>query len=370
MNNYIKLMNMYGDSTDNIEMELKKIDDFIDKKTDNLEVKSSNYLIIGKAGIGKSTYISKNYSPHDYLMVSYTGIAAAQINGSTISSAFKLGRFNENTVSKCISKMKAFSDQKILNLQIIKGIVIDEFYTVPAAVMEKVDLICQQIRQSTELFGGLQLILVGDDRQTECVEHAFVNTELFTNLNCEKIVLQEHEHMRLTQEYMKFCDMFRNPKFNRDKMIRMLKSKRFSQKEVPGYIVYYTNDEINKRNIREMSKFDSEVIHKEYKKGCPIYITSTCGDICNGMIGKLIDKKNNRLFIEIDDKIHNVTQSQIDFKPGFALSIHKSQAKTFPGINIYIRLKDLMRDRAKYIRLLYVALTRVRNFDKCYIKIY
>jgi hypothetical protein len=377
MNNYIKLFNIYGevnkpDTEMNTESEINIItESFTETKLESNEERPDNLLIIGKAGIGKSTYITNNYNHTEYLMLSYTGIAASQINGHTLSSIFKLGRFNENDVFACMNKMRYFNKPIIERLQLIKGIIIDEFYTTPGLVMEKVDIICQKIRSCSEAFGGLQIILVGDDRQTECVDDkSFVDADLYTQLNCKQIMLPEHDRMRLTKNYMAFCNMFRNPKFNGDKMIRMLKDTRFASSEVPGYIVYYTNGEINKRNKREMDKFEGELIHNDYKKNCPIYITNSSGVLCNGMLGKLIDKKKRLLHIEVDGNIHIVRPSQIDFVPGFALSIHKSQAKTFPGINIYIRKYDLIHDRSKYIRLLYVALTRVRNFDKCHIKIY
>ena len=51
-------------------------------------------------------------------------------------------------------------------------------------------------------FGGLQLILVGDIRQTESIDDAFVNSVLYKNLNIAEIILPEHDHMRLTSEYM------------------------------------------------------------------------------------------------------------------------------------------------------------------------
>jgi hypothetical protein len=374
MNNYIKFINIYGDTVDKMDLstkishstnlnESKNVDNILD------EIKQEHQLIIGKAGIGKSTYIINNFSSKDYLMSAYTGIAANQINGHTISSIFKLGRFNENTIQTCLKNMKFFNKRVFEQLSLITGIVIDEFYTVPETIMEKVNIICQKIRKNDELFGGLKLILVGDDRQTECVDNAFVDTDLYKSLNCKKIILEEHDNMRLTKEYMKFCDMFRNPKLNRDKMLRLLNDKRFAKKEVPGYILYYTNDEINKRNKLEMNNFDGDVIYNHYKKGCPIYINSSRGELCNGMMGNLIDYIDNELHIEIDNKKFIVDPDQISFSDGFALSIHKSQAKTFPGVNIYIKKSDLLNGRAKYIRLLYVSMTRVRNFDKCYINI-
>ena len=355
-NNYIKFMSIYGDNVDNILLPE--------------ENKIQNTRIIGKAGIGKSTYISKNYSYSEYLLLAYTGLAASQINGYTISSVFKLGRFNENTVKKSVNSMKWTTKSRVEHIQLVKGLVIDEFYTVPFAIMEKVNLICQILRQNTEMFGGLELILVGDDRQTECIDESFVGSDMYKNLEFKEIILEEHDNMRLTYKYMNFCNYFRNPKLNGDKMIRLLNNDKFSQTEVKGYSVYYTNEEVNAKNDTEMKNFDGEIIYKNFKKGCPIYITSNWETLCNGMIGELVDKQGNHLHIKIEDKIYEVLPSQINFVPCFAISIHKSQAKTFPGINIHIKKNDLKHNRKKYIRLLYVALTRVRHFDKCYINIY
>jgi hypothetical protein len=331
--------------------------------------------IIGYAGVGKSTYINNNYSYHEYILTAYTRIAASQINGSTLSSMFKLGRVNENTVSKAIASMKKFNSQMVEHIQIVKGIVIDEFYTVPAAIVEKVDLICQVIRECKESFGGLQLILVGDHRQTESIDSAFINSELYNGLNIKEIILPEHAQMRLTSEYMTFCNLFRNSKLNKDKMIRLLENKKFAQEEVVNaYTVYYTNVEVNKRNKEGMENFEGNVIYTrgkiDYKKNCPIYLTSSHGPLCNGMMGFFRDKVGKNLIIEVDGQNHEVKPGQIDFVPGFAMTIHKCQSKTFPGVNIYLSKHSIIKERSKLIRLVYVALTRVRHFNTCYIHLY
>lgn len=367
-NKYLELFNKYSETV--TDCPLPKTEENKKNPQENIIKDEPHIQIIGKAGIGKSTYINKNYSYHEYLLLSFTGIAASQINGNTISSVFKLGRFNENSVNTAINGMKFFNPHRVEQLRIAKGLVIDEFYTVPASIMEKVNIICKKLRECKKPFGGLKLILVGDDRQTKCVSDGFIDTELYKSLELKEIMLPEHPLMRLTAEYMKFCDLFRNPKLNRNKMIRRLSNSKFAQDEVEGYSVYYTNAEVNKRNKDEMASFEGDIIYKNYKKNMPIYITSSWGLLCNGMIGKLLDKKGKFLEIEVDEKKYEVKSNQIDFVPGFAMTIHRVQSKTFPGINVYIRKSDIIKDRSKYIRLIYVALTRVRHFDKCYICLY
>lgn len=373
---YLTLFEMYGDTVEQITLPKteKKIEDAYieDLLTDE---KKPHIRVIGYAGVGKSTYINQNYSCHEYLLTSYTRIAASQINGNTLSSIFKLGRVNDNPITKALDSMKKYTPHMVEYIQLIKGMVIDEFYTAPRSIIEKVNLICQMIRKCQEPFGGLQLILVGDHRQTEAVEDPFVDSELYHSLNIVEIILREHTRMRLTSEYMKFCNLFRNPKLNRNKMIRILNDKRFSQEEIKNaYTVFYTNKEVNKCNKDGMKNFNGDVIYKrskiEYKKDCPIYITSNWGILCNGMLGFLRDKVGKNLIIEVEDKKYEVKPGELDFVPGFAMTIHKCQSKTFPGINIYLSKISIIKERSKLIRLLYVALTRVRHFDKCFISLY
>jgi hypothetical protein len=375
-NKYITLFEMYGDEVDHMTLPITK------KNTDDSYIedlltdeKKRHVRVIGYAGVGKSTHINKNYSYHEFLLTSYTRIAASQINGNTLSSIFKLGRVNENPINKSVSLMKKYTQHLVEHIQIVKGIVIDEFYTVPRTIIEKVNLICQVLRECKDEFGGLQLILVGDHRQTEAVEDPFVDSELYHSLDFKEIILPEHPQMRLTSKYMKFCNLFRNPKLNKDKLIRLLGNNKFAQEEIKNvYTVYYTNKEVNKCNTDGMDNFEGSVIYKrakiEYRKDCPIYITSSWGPLCNGMLGFLRNKIGKTLIIEVEDNKYEIKPSEIDFVPGFAMTIHKCQSKTFSGVNIYLSKNSIFKERSKLIRLLYVALTRVRHFDKCYISLY
>ena len=62
-----------------------------DSSGDCCDVISCKKIIIGYAGYGKSTKIINDYDPKEYLLMAFTGIAASEINGSTINSTFKLG---------------------------------------------------------------------------------------------------------------------------------------------------------------------------------------------------------------------------------------------------------------------------------------
>lgn len=328
-------------------------------------------LIIGKAGIGKSTYLLKNYSDEEYLLTAFTGIAAARIGAKTISSIFALGPECDREITLSSSIM--YRQKTHLLLRKKKGIVIDEYYTLPQDVMDKVDELLQIMRQCPLPFGGMEVVLIGDNRQTAAVGDAFVRSPLYKSMTFEKIVLPYHKKMRLKPRYMKFCNKFRNPKLTAKEMIELLKDERFAQEEVPGYTVYHQNKYVNERNEREMKRMTTEVVgvfdKVEYKKGCPISITKNGPGVYNGMLGILqgYDSEKKELEIEFDDHILETTRRGVEFVPAHAMSIHKSQSNTFPGINIYLDSRKIVRYRNDSIRLIYTALTRVRNFDKCFI---
>ena len=80
MTEYLKLLNTYDDISCTVIPPTK-------------HVFENHIRIIGKAGIGKSTYIKEQFQGFEYLRFAYTGISAAQINSKTLSSAFKLFHF-------------------------------------------------------------------------------------------------------------------------------------------------------------------------------------------------------------------------------------------------------------------------------------
>jgi len=359
-------------------MEFKAVDDsqiFTDSDTDsdpethNVPVKST--LIIGKAGIGKSTYLLENYPDEDYLRTAFTGIAAARIEAKTISSLFALGPECDRSVSLSTNIM--YRQKTHLILREKKGIVIDEYYTLPKEVMDRVDEILQIMRNCPLPFGGMHLVLIGDNRQTASIGESFVGSPLYKTLTFTKIVLPYHDKMRLKKRYMKFCNKFRNPKITAKEMIELLKDERFAKEEVPGYTVYHQNKYVDQRNEDEMAKMTTDVIgtfyKTEYKKGCPIMITNNGPEVYNGMLGKLqgFDAKTKELEIEFEDYILETPIKGVKFVPAHALTIHKAQCNSFPGINLYIDSSKLKRNRRDSIRLIYTALTRVRTFKKCYI---
>lgn len=343
-----------------------------ESESEKEEIFGKGTLIIGKAGIGKSTYLLKNYSGPECLITAFTGIASARLESRTLSSLFCLGFESRNSVRWASSMI--YKQKKHIEMREKSKLVIDEYYTLPKESMEKVNEILKEIRKCNEPFGGMELILIGDDRQTSAVGEPFVGSALYNQIKFNKIVLPYHSKMRLSPTYTKFCNKFRNPDIKTKNIIKLLNDSRFSKEEVPGYIVYHENKHVNDKNKEEMKKFKGKVIGNirgvEYKEGCPICVINNGKDVFNGMLGKLlsIDEKNKMVEVEFDEYILETKIRDIKFVPAFAMTIHRCQANTFKGVNLYINPEKIKIDKDDFLRLVYTALTRVRSFKNCHIE--
>ena len=121
-------------------------------------------LITGKAGTGKSTLLRtylESLNDENVLVTAPTGVAALNIDGFTIhrSFGFRPGMYPDDLKpggswrpgSRVTSVLKA-----------VDVLVIDEISMVRADLFDMIDIALRRIRQSDELFGGVQLVLVGD----------------------------------------------------------------------------------------------------------------------------------------------------------------------------------------------------------------
>lgn len=118
-----------------------------------------NFFIQGQAGTGKSTLIRclKEHIGRKIAVVAPTGIAAELIEGSTIHSLFKLGGkpyFPENLVEQYHKYDEV--------VKLIDTLIIDEASMLRADIFDTVDLLCKKAKKSKKVFGGIQVVLVGD----------------------------------------------------------------------------------------------------------------------------------------------------------------------------------------------------------------
>ncbi len=142
-----------------------------------------NVFLTGEPGAGK-TYVINQYIAYleacgvHVAVTASTGIAATHIGGMTIHAWSGVGardQLSAYDVEAITTKEKIM--RRVKKAQVL---VIDEISMLDGKLVDMVNIICKTVRQSTEAFGGIQVIFVGDffqlppvTRQGDMMRYAF-----------------------------------------------------------------------------------------------------------------------------------------------------------------------------------------------------
>lgn len=140
-------------------------------------------FLTGEPGAGK-TYVINQYIAYleacgvKVAVAASTGIAATHIGGMTIHAWSGIGardQLNEYDLEQITTKEKIV--KRVKKAQVL---VIDEISMLDGKLVDMVNIVCKTIRQSSEPFGGIQTIFVGDffqlppvTRQGDMMRYAF-----------------------------------------------------------------------------------------------------------------------------------------------------------------------------------------------------
>lgn len=138
---------------------------------------SKNIFLTGKAGTGKTTFLKYiiEHCPKQIAVVAPTGVAAINAGGVTIHSFFQLplqsyaanfaGHDPDGKIinrNELLSRMRINRDKRKL-LNQLELLVIDEVSMVSSDLMDAVDAVLRYTRRRPyELFGGVQVLMIGD----------------------------------------------------------------------------------------------------------------------------------------------------------------------------------------------------------------
>lgn len=125
----------------------------------------ANVFLTGEPGAGK-TYILNQYL--DWLdacdisvaTTASTGIAATHVGGTTIHSWSGIGA--RDVLTQYDLDKIAQNEKTVRRIKKAKVLVIDEISMLDGRVLDMVESVCRTIKQSSDAFGGMQVILVGD----------------------------------------------------------------------------------------------------------------------------------------------------------------------------------------------------------------
>lgn len=390
-----------------------------------MEVTKKNILITGRAGTGKSTLLDylRNNTKKNVVVLAPTGVSALNVRGQTIHSFFK---FKPDITVDKVKKVKGASRNiyKELDVIMIDEIsmvradlldCVDKFLRLNRGKKNIPFGGAQMI-----FFGDLyQLppVVRGEERKIFnniysnpyfFESRAFKNSE-FEFIELDKIFRQQD------REFIEILNSIRNNTV-KDEHLRVLNSRVNPHFEPPSdefYIQLTTTnklaDEINRRQMEKLNgrifryrasckgEFDEGLLPAdfilEFKKGSQVMLLNndSYGRWINGTVGKVkdvISEGDDIVIIEIENgeevevtpytwnlfqfyfdteskliKTRNTGSfTQYPFTLAWAITIHKSQGKTFDKVIIDIGHGTFAHGQV------YVALSRCRTLDGIVLK--
>lgn len=374
-----------------------------------------NILLTAPAGYGKSFVLEslKNQQSGVY-MTSTTGRSAMLINGITIHSFLGIGiGFGDY---KSWLNFACKNRPKFNFLRTIKTIIIDECSMLSAEFLDNMNKYLSIVRKNSALFGGIQIILVGDIFQLEPVEgKSIIKSELF-DLNLFKLITFTIPFRQDEEVFLNILNKIRIGNYD-SSIINWIKSKSISNENLEKLninedIVYllstnkevnYFNDKFKKELIEKTkeseisyeiitSKSNAEKINSfankagvcsnlKLVKGCKIMITYNLPNgLRNGSVGIATELHKNSIVAVVNEESYVI--DYIDFKENYigndgnvkerklfkylpiklaySITIHKSQGSTIES-PVVINLNNVFS-----MFQIYVAISRVKKENQIY----
>ena len=424
---------------DNIELdetnaEFNYASEFV-RHTDKL------VYLTGKAGTGKTTFLKylKETTTKNTVILAPTGVAAINAGGQTIHSFFQIRpsvyvpndkrlRTKPDLNDEDKSTIFDYFQYNIEKLAIIRGLellIIDEISMVRCDLLDLIDRLLRVFRRNeNEIFGGVQIVLIGDTfqlppiadfQQWEILEKFYDSPFFFSS----KIIQQNKPvYIELKKIYRQneqlFIDLLNKIRINQvsQNEINLLNSKynpTFSSNGNTNYITLAThNNIVDNTNLTKLSELPGELklfeatitgIFQEnimptdrllqLKEGAQIMFikNDTSKRFFNGKIAKINKIEDSRIIAELSEgneitvekvvwenikyiwnekekKIEEETIgtfTQFPIKLAWAITVHKSQGLTFERV-----IADL--GAAFTSGQVYVALSRCTTFSGLVLK--
>lgn len=377
-----------------------------DKQKEALEIVKNNHnlFLTGSAGTGKSFTINAivNYLEKSnifYGLTALTGCAAVLINGQTIHSFLGLG-ISRNLVD-IIKNLEKFK-KKLKIIQNLQTLIIDEISMMDNELFDIINDLLKYIKKNNKVFGGIQVILVGDFYQLPPIsnDYCFISPN-WNELNLISIVLTDIIRQKDDDQLKNILEEIRNENLT-DNSLKILKNlvitdNIYKDNEIKPTRLYPININVDKINIYEFNKLlkfnnNNQILYKarinktneikdfdlaKYDINLTINTQimvirniSVENKLVNGTRGIITQMKDNSVIIkDINDNFHeifyytdinvngkkNLEISFLPLKLAYAISIHKSQGASIDYLEI-----DL-GDDIFISGQLYTALSRSTN---------
>ena len=375
-------------------------------------------FLTGAAGTGKTTLLErvKNQLSLKKMVVAPTGIAALNIGGTTINSAFRIGFDTIPVITK--SKDPRFA-KLLRNLELL---IIDEVSMVRAPMLDAISQSLKIHRNSEEPFGGVHVLACGDlfqlppiiKESEERVIYEKYNSVYFFDAHSFKDMAKIN-YFELTESFrqeedQRFCELLNNIRIGQDleSTINQINSNCFDPTLESDFFMTLTSrkkraEELNEYKLSHIEGEEELIKSKEsgdlnendlpaprelkIKVGANVMFIKNDpeGRWVNGTLGTVsecLDKKKKHIKVKINNKTHKVEREewnkvrftydedsddvleevissfkQFPIKLGWAVTIHKSQGLTLESCSVDLGAGAFATGQA------YVALSRCKNLN-------
>ncbi len=377
-----------------------------------------NVFLTGEPGSGK-THTVNSYVKYlracgvEPAITASTGIAATHIGGLTIHAWSGIGI--KSVISSHDLDLITQKERVVKRVLNAKVLIIDEISMLSADTLASVEWVCRELRQSTEPFGGLQVVLVGDffqlppisarneDGKSNPAIFAF-NSPAWQRARPLVCYLSE-QHRQEDQVYLAALTAVRRGMVTAK--VRECLQGRCGEFEADDQVtkLFPHNIDVDRINEQELARLpdDQPTVYKMENYGAPLlaeglkksclspelltlklgakvmftknspegkYVNGTTGEVVafSNLNRRPIIKTRNGRQIEVEPVEWAVTEgvrvlakiTQIPLRLAWAITVHKSQ-----GMSLDAAVIDL-RSAFEYGQG-YVALSRVRSLSGLYL---
>jgi ATP-dependent DNA helicase PIF1 len=361
---------------------------------DAMENTSHCVYITGKAGTGKSTLLTwfRQKTKKRLVILAPTGIAALNVDGATIHSFFRLPPQVVET------KEIRFDPERELLYQQLDTIVIDEISMVRADVMEGIEHTLRLHRKNNAPFGGVQMIFFGDLHQllpavprdltaffdTRFGGACFFHARIFATLPLHYVQLETIFRQK-DENFKRLLNAIRENKITDEDLALLNTRWQPDQQPDPGDLrltLTTTNkiaDAINTKRIQQLPgkahSFPASTegnIDPNTPPADPVLILKKDAQVMllrndpekrwvNGTLGRVTRIKKDSITVRIGKHSYPIeratweireyhynrqkqsieagtagTFTQFPLRPAWAITVHKSQGRTFDQVIIHL----------------------------------
>ncbi|RAJ13521.1 helix-turn-helix domain-containing protein [Olleya aquimaris] len=322
----------------------------LDLAYDFVNTTNKSIYLTGKAGTGKTTFLHKlkRECIKRMVIVAPTGVAAINAKGVTIHSFFQLpfGPILPNEEIFSGGFNRKISKTKINIIKSLDLLIIDEISMVRADLLDGIDKTLRRFKNRDEVFGGVQLLMIGDLQQLSPVikenewhllKPFYKNPYFFSSIafkECSAITIElKHIYRQENPKFIKILNEIRNNSLTQSSADEL--NKRFIPNFTPnkedGYISLTThNRKADLTNVEELNKLTGKSItyqaiiegkFPEYsfpnennlilKVGAQVMFVKNDSSpekrYYNGKIGKVILLDDNEVIVHCADDDFNIT---------------------------------------------------------------